>query len=284
MKKQVFQPRNALPYQRRGNPAPRPRVARRGGLTLTELLIASTIITMLAAGMGTLVMAVHATNEYCRGQAVAAQHARVTLDRFGRAVRQAHASGQFPGCIVISESEGGEDFPDCLVVWSPTGAAADPAGLPRINELTIYCPDPKKPSRLVELRDPIRTTVCPPITDESGWAALVAGIKASPSATFVELTDRLRTASASGGGSGNLCGCVRFDVLMSPSASDWSRYKSGNLAWKAMGWPLDYYSTQTGMRRVVCQTELQILPGDSAAGETAVPFFGSAILTYELTR
>src|SRR5262245_37896004 len=126
---------------------------RRRGLTLTELLIASTIMTMLAAGMGTLVMAVHATNEYCRGQSVAAQHARVTLDRLARAVRQAQANEQFPGCIVIPASIGGEDFPDTLVVWSPTSAVTDPNGLPRVNELAIYCPHAMTPSRLVELRD-----------------------------------------------------------------------------------------------------------------------------------
>ncbi len=256
----------------------------RRGLTLTELLIAGTIMAMLAAGMGSLVMTVHATNEFCRGQAVAAQHARVTLDRIDRSVRTAQASREFPGCLVVTESISGFDFPDTLVVWSPSGAAADPDGLPRVSELVLYCPDPDSPNVLVEMRATGNSNISPAALDEAGWAALVSAMKANESTVKVELTDRVRTAALSGSGTGDLRGCVRFDVLLSPSASDWSQYRGGTLAWKNMQWPLDYYSTQTGMRRVVCQTELQILPGDSTDGQTAAPFFGSATLTYELAK
>lgn len=239
-------------------------------------------MTMLAAGMGSLVMAVHATNEYCRGQAVAAQHARVTLDRLQRAVRLAEASEQFPGCVVIATTAGGEDFPDTLVVWSPTGPAADPIGLPRVSELAIYCPDPTTPSRLIELREPGSNATCPPVADVAAWAGLIDGIKSSASSVAVELTDRLRTATPGGGGT-DLRGCVRFDLFMAPTASQWDQYRGGMLAWKDIAWPLGYYSTRMGMRRVMCQTELQILPGE-VSGQAAVPFFGSATLTYELPR
>ena len=248
---------------------------------MTELLIAGTIMALLAAGMGTLVMTVHATNEFCRGQTVAAQHARVTLDRIERAVRQAHASSEFPGCLVIPETVAGFDFPDTLVIWSPTGSAAAPAGLPRVSELAIYCPDRSLPSRLIELRAPTNTNVCPAANDAVGWATLVDSLKSSASSVSVELTNRMRTASVSGG---SLRGCVRFEVLMAPSEGQWSQYKAATRAWKDIEWPLDYYSTQTGMRRVVTQTEIQILPGDSDSAQTAVPFFGSATLTYELSR
>jgi len=257
-----------------------PLAVRRRGLTLTELLIAGTIMAMLVAGMGSLVTAVHGTNGYCRGQAVAAQHARVALDRIDRAMHQAEASGEFPGCLVITETIGGFDFPDTLVIWSPPDNAAAPAGLPRVHELALYCPDPAAPAALVEIRSPNNANVCPAVADEAAWATLIAGIKASESSVKMQLTDRLRTAAINGG----LRGCVRFDVLMSPSASQWSQYRSGMRAWKDIAWPLDYYSTQTGMRRVACQTELQILPGESSDGETAAPFFGSSTLTYELSR
>ncbi len=258
--------------------------SRRRGLTLTELLIAGAIMAMLVAGMGSLVMTVHATNAFCRGQAVAAQHARVTLDRIDRAVCQAHANREFPGCLVVSEPISGFDFPDTLVVWSPTGSPDDPSGLPRVGELALYGPDPTRPSVLVELRDPGNTTICPEASDDAGWVALVAAIKDSASSVKLDLTNRLRTATMSGGGTGDLRGCVRFDVQMSPSASEWGEFRDGTLAWKDMRWPLDSYSTQTGMRRVVCQSELQILPGDATDGQSAAPFFGSATLTYELTK
>ena len=256
----------------------------RRGLSLTELLIAGTIMAMRVAGMGSLVMTVHATNDFCRGQAMAAQHARVALDRIERTVRQAKANSEFPGCLVITESVGGYDFPDTLVVWSPSGAAADPAGLPRVSEIVLYCPDPASAGTLVEIRAPSNSNICPASSDEAGWALLVAALKANANSVKLELTDRLRTATPGGTGASDLRGCVRFDVLMAPTAADWSQYRARTLAWKDMHWPLDYYSTQTGMRRVVCQSELQILPGDSTDGQTAAPFFGSATLTYELTK
>jgi hypothetical protein len=259
------------------------RRRKRRGLTLTELLIAGTIMTLLAGGMGALVMTVHSTNEYCRGQAVAAQHGRVAIDRIQRAVRTAHASEQFPGCLVISETIGSWDFPDTLVVWSPSGSAANPAGLPRVNELAIYTPDPAVPSRLIELRAPSDISTVPAASDEAGWATLVDNLKVSVTSVKTELSDRLRTGAVSGG-SGDTRGCVRFTVWLAPTAEWWAEYKGGTRAWNALDWPLDCYSTRTGMRRVVCQTELHILPGDADSGQTAVPFFGSTALTYELPR
>lgn len=257
--------------------------ARRRGLTLAELLIAGTIMTMLAAGMGTLVMTVHSTNEFCRGQAVATQHGRVAIDRITRTVRTAQTSQQFPGCLVVSETVGTWEFPDTLVVWSPSGSAADPNGLPRVNELVIYTPDPVLPSRLIELRNPSNTATVPAASDDAGWATLVDNLKVSVASVKTELSDRLRIGAVSGG-SGDSRGCVRFTTSLAPSAEWWAEYKAGTRAWNALDWPLDCYSTRTGMRRVVCQVELQIMPGDSDAGQSAVPFFGSTALTYELSR
>jgi hypothetical protein len=51
-----------------------------------------------------------------------------------------------------------------------------------------------------------------------------------------------------------------------------------------LAWPLDQYSTTHGVRRVVCQTELHILPGDRDPSQSAAAFFGSAALTYEMQR
>jgi hypothetical protein len=260
----------------------RGRSARRRGLTLTELLIAGTVMTMLVGGMGTLVMAVHATNEHCRGQALAAQHARVALDRIQRAVRSAEASEQFPGCLVQSVTQSGTTFPETLVVWSPLKAAADPQGLPRVNELVVFCPDPANPSRLVELRDPSDTATCPAIDNVAAWASLVDSLKTGNATEVVELSDRLRTAQTSG--SDDPRGCVRFQVLMAPAAAEWADYCAASLTWQELSWPLDAYSSRTGMRRIVCQTELQIVPGDSAGGHIALPFYGSATLNDELVR
>lgn len=255
----------------------------RRGLTLTELLIAGTIMTMLAAGMGSLVLTVQGANEYCRGQSMAAQHARVALDRIHRAVRTAEASEQFPGCIVVSESVGAWDFPDTLVVWSPTGVAAAPSGLPQVNELVIFTPDPLAPSRLIELRATDNTATVPAVSNTAAWASLVESLRLNANSTKTELTDRLRTSPVTNG-STDLRGAVRFQVLMAPSAEYWAEYRANSRSWKNLNWPLDYVSTQTGLRRVVCQTELQILADGEDAAQTSIPFFGSAALNYELAR
>jgi Tfp pilus assembly protein PilW len=258
------------------------RLCRRG-LTLTELLIAGTIMTMLAAGMGSLVLTVQGANAYCRGQSVAAQHARVALDRIHRAVRTAEASEQFPGCIVVSETVGAWDFPDALVVWSPTAAAAAPSGLPQVNELVIFTPDPLAPSRLLELRAPSNTATVPAVSNTAAWATLVDSLRSSTDSAKTEISDRLRTSPVTTG-STDLRGAVRFQVLLAPSAEYWAEYRASTRAWKDLNWPLDYVSTQTGLRRVVCQTELQILADGEDAAQTSVPYFGSAALNYELAR
>ncbi|MEX2175598.1 MAG: hypothetical protein WD872_14640 [Pirellulaceae bacterium] len=254
---------------------------RRRGLTLTELLIAGTIMTLIVGGMGTLVNTVHSTNDFCRGQAVAAQHARVAMDRIQRAVRSAAANEQFPGCVVVADEDGSWNFPDTLVVWSPTAAAPDTDNVPQVNELLIFCSDATNPNVLIELRAPGNTNPAPAAADQAGWQALVDGLKLSTSSDKVELSDRLRTASVSDGAGGTLRGCVRFHLLIAPSLAEWD---DNGLTWNQLSWPLDFYSTQTGMRRVVCQYELQLLPGDSDASQTALPFFGSAALTYNLSK
>lgn len=257
---------------------------RRRGLTLTELLIASTVMTMIAGGMGTLVMTVHATNEYCRGQSLAAQHARVATDRMQRAIRGATASDDFPGCLVVAAEVGAWDFPDALVVWSPIGTPVDKNGLPRVKELCLFCTDPNAPNRLLEIRAPANNAIVPVATDQTAWRNLVETLRTSLSVERTELTDRLRTASVQAGMSTNVRGCIRFNLLMGPSLEEWADYRADSLEWDELSWPLDLYSSRRGMRRVVCQYELQLQPGDSEAAQPAIPFFGSAFLSYELTR
>jgi hypothetical protein len=198
---------------------------RRRGLTLTELLIAGTIMTMLAGGMGSLVLTVHSANEYCRGQSVAAQHARISLDRIQRAVRTAEA----------------------------------------------------------ELRAPNNNSPVPAVTNAAGWKSLIDSLRSSADASRTELTSRLRTSPVTNGSS-DLRGAIRFRVLLAPSAEYWAEYRGGTRTWKDLNWPLDYVSTQTGLRRVVCQTEMHILASGEDAAQTSVPFFGSTALNYELAR
>src|SRR6476620_8843460 len=83
----------------RNSAGPR-RVERRRGLTLAELLVATTIMLLIATAVATLASTVQTTNTFCQGYTVSAQHARVALSRIQHTVESATASEQFPGFIV----------------------------------------------------------------------------------------------------------------------------------------------------------------------------------------
>lgn len=267
------------------------RSRHRRGLTLAELLIAATIMLMIAAAVGTLASAVKSTNDYCHGYTTSAQHARVALSRIERAVTGAYANEQFPGCLIVAEQAGSQSLPHTLVVWYPTGGTvANSAGLPLISEIVVYGFDPAHPNNFIEIRSPTENSAVPATSDTNGWISLTDRLKSSTTLTKTVLTDRLRTAPLSGNYSDTLSpsdlrGTVRFRRLMAPSDSDWSQYKAGNMTWQNLPWPLDSYRSTSGTRVVACQTELQIAPGSmSSAGVTAIPFYGSASIQYELAR
>lgn len=261
----------------------------RRGLSLTELLVAATIMVMIVGAMSMLAMTVHSANDHCQGQSTAAQHGRVVLDHITRSISSATASESFPGVVVISDPVGSWTFPDTLVVWLPEGPAADPEGLPRVSEIVLFAPDLAQPNSLVRLRQEGNNATVPAATELASWRALAAAIRTDPDAERTVLTNRLRTGSLiEGTGAGtttNVRGCLRFTRLMAPSESEWADYKEGDLDWDEVAWPLDAFSSVTGTRRVVCQIELQIAPADTdTSAVTAVPFFGSAGVTYDLSR
>jgi len=252
---------------------------------MTELLAASVVMALIAGSLTTLSMAVHGANGYCVGQATAAQHGRVVLQRIEKAVLSAYANEQFPGCVVFSHAVGAYDFPDTLVVWQPSGAPANPTGRPRVSELVVFCPNPQNPAQLLELRMPGNTTTVPALSNTASWTSLLNTIRTNATSR-VELTNRLRTASTnlSGSTTTNLRGVVRFNVLMAPSESQWALYRAGKISWNSLDWPLGMYGSQTGVRTIVCQTELQLQTGDGEGTHASLPFFGSASITAELQR
>jgi prepilin-type N-terminal cleavage/methylation domain-containing protein len=266
------------------------RSIRRRGLSLTELLIASAIMVLIAGGMGSLAMTVHSANDYSRGRIVCAQHARVALDRIEQAIDRGVASEQFPLCLVVSEQVGSQELPQTLVVWSPITTAANPGGLPRVSELVIFAPDPAQPRHFVEFRAPSDTSAVPVPSNVAAWRTLVEGLKASQTTERIVVTNQLRTAPLSGQWTTSLTasqlrGVVRFRRIVTPSEQEWSQYKANTRDWDELAWPLDSYRATSGTRTVVCQSELQVIAGDMASAEsTAVPFFGSALRTYELAR
>ena len=267
----------------------RPRSApqrRRRGLTLIELLLAMVVMSIVMAALGMLAAAVQASNEYTQSHGVATQHARVTLGRIQQKVAAAAASEDFPGLAVFAESVDGFDFPDTLVVWAPDGAPANADGPPLFRELVIYCPDPAAPHRLLEITVPNDSRATPPLTSTSTWMSELAAIKSSNTATKTVLTDDLRTAPVSQLDDAPR-GVVRFDERILPSQTDWASFQSGSLAWEDVPWAQDVYGASSGLRQSWCRIELQLVAtggGGVSGSDAAIPFFGSAVLYYDLQR
>jgi hypothetical protein len=163
--------------------------------------------------------------------------------------------------------------------------------LPLISEIVIFSPDPAHPNNLLEIRAPAETGSVPAASNTAAWLTLTDRLKTTTSGTTrVLLTDRLRTAPLTGNYSDSLSpadlrGAVRFRRLLAPSDQEWTEYRAGTRTWQNIAWPLNSYRLTSGTRAVACQTELQIAPGTmAAAAVTAIPFYGSASITYELSR
>jgi hypothetical protein len=72
---------------------------------------------------------------------------------------------------------------------------------------------------------------------------------------------------------------------MAPSEEQWAQYRANTRNWQNLDWPLDSYRTTSGTCAVACHIELQIAPGSMAsAAATAIPFYGSALINFELQR
>jgi Tfp pilus assembly protein PilV len=254
-------------------------------LTLLELMIAMTIMTIMCGVLGSLAMTVQMQSQYSQSRGEAVQHARVALDRMQRTLTEATNSQSFPGFFAIYDSSGGYTLPDTIVVWKPTGTPANPTGLPRWSEVVVYGPDPDAPNRLLEVTNPSDTRTVPALTDMTSWRTEVAAFKRSSSATKTELTSLVRTANLSIAGTPNVRAALRFDTRLRPDDTQWSEYKAGTRTWDNLDWVQSIYGTKTGLRQNWCCIELQLQPKsevdlDQYNAQSVLTFFGSAA-TYQ---
>ena len=264
----------------------RPVRRNRRGMSLAELSLSLAILTLVAGSIGTMAMTLQTVTTYTRGQSTATQHGRVVLDRLDRNLQTANASESFPAFMVVSWTEGGSSFPDTLVIWKPTGAAADPTGLPRANELVIIRPDPSNPNALIEITNPSEpATTTYASSDLANWRTLVTTLTGRSNAVKVELTDLLRTAATSTATNATRRGCVRFRYKATPSDAELASYRASTTAWTALAWPQASGGKTVGMRSIGCFTELQLVADTSdGAAENSLPFFGSTLLWKVVTR
>lgn len=275
---------------RRNNPRAdryrRRRPACRGGLTLIELLMVTSILVMMAGAMAALATVVQSGAEFHHENSVVTQSGRVALERIERAISSATASDEFPGCFVYSEQLDAWNFPDTLIVWCPRSAAVDPDGRPMINELVVFCPHPGAPTELLEIRLDNASGSAPALDDTTGWQSLMAEFKLGNGAQRVTLTDLLRAAAPPDSEASIPRGAVRFDVRLRPSAAEWSEFQMGSRDWGDLSWAQGIHGSGTGLRQTWCRIELQLQIEHFSAADagTATPFFGSATGYHELHR
>jgi hypothetical protein len=241
--------------------------------------------------MAFLGAAAQQTNQYTQARAAAQQHARVSLERMQRIIREATVAPNYPGIAVVYDQIGTYLYPDTLIVWHPaSGTPANAAGPPLVSECVFYCPDPANPSQLVELTAPTNLNTLsldPTVLNTTSGRTTVNSIKTASSSVKTLLTDLLRTFNPSGSSSATR-GCVRFNYELNPSAAEWTSYKAGSLLWKNMSWPTVMYSSAYGTRHIRVQIELHLVAHERVGstdnvGLLAYPFFGSATLHQGLT-
>jgi len=236
--------------------------------------------------LGGITKAVQLSFEYNQGHGDATQHARVVLERICRTARAATANEKFPGFIVLAEEVGSWRFPDTLVVWRPDGDPVFPEGMPRLDELVIYCPHPEAPGTLVEITTNDTAELS---EDDVARASQIEAIKRSSASDVTTLTSRLRTGAVEDGGDGQLRGAVRFETRLRPSDAQWKN-DSDNPSWDEwheLPWVQGIYGSETGLRQTWVRIEIQLMAGDPPAPgavdrRQAIPFFGSAALYYTM--
>jgi hypothetical protein len=259
------------------------------GLTLLELMMAMSIMTMVIGALAGLAWTSQEGFEYSEGYGAATQHARIALDRIARTVSKATANEQFPGCLAVAETVSSWRYPDTLVVWRPSGTAADPNGLPRYCELVIYCPSANNPKELVEITAPSDTRTVPAVANTSAWQSEIASIKTNTQSQVVKLTDMLRVCPISSTSNAPSRGAVRFETRLRPSQVEWDNFKNNLVNWKDMAWVQGCYGWQAGLRQVWVKVELQLTPGlpngsTDYANQVPVAYFGSACVYYQMRQ
>lgn len=259
----------------------------RAALSLVELLVASTIMTLLAGSLAGIGQAVQMARRHSEAHGAATQHARVCLERIARTTDQAAANEQFPGFAVIGEQLNGMSYPDTLVVWRGNPAPAQPDGLPRFNELVIFCPAAGAAHRLVEITVPSDVRQVPALTDAAAWSAALADIKQSSGRQEVVLTELLRSKSVlRAPGDPIAKGLARFVPRLRPSSGELQEFRASTRDWDEINWVQGIYGSQAGLAQNWVRFELQLAVNEGGSAQTplvrAVPFFGSAAVYFEL--
>ena len=263
----------------------------RRGVTLAELMVASTIMAMVAVGFGAITMTVQTANDHSQTQREVAQHARICIDYLQQLILDATANEHFPGFAAFSSVGDVANYTNVLVVWQPEEEPVHPQGLPLFSELVFVMADPIDATRLIHVSGLNDSRTVPDLSKQELWRQEIARVvsrRALQDATVVELTGLLEPVSfASHAARGQpQLGRVRFDVTYRPTVEDWLSYKDDQLKWDSISWAQGIHGTKVGLRQSWCRIEFSLMshsPGN-AEHASGIPFFSSSAIYYELQR
>lgn len=180
----------------------------RSGMTLAELLISMTILSMMSVVLAGMSNAVNSAWSYTKGVEETDLQARAALERIGFMVSQTGAykiAGQPTrlGMAVVTRTVGEHQLPDTLVLWTggrSGGMAANgiQSRLPLVGELLIYTWDASAPGHLIEAAFPGQSTVFE--FTAADLTTQVTNLLASKTGELIPLCERLRVSSVSDSG------------------------------------------------------------------------------------
>ena len=177
----------------------------RRGMTLAELLISMTILSMMSVVLAGMSNAVNSAWLYTKGVEDSDLQARAAVERIEYMISQTGVydlAGQPTrvGMTVVSRPVGKSQVPDVLVLWTGGRSGGMSASgvlnrLPTVGELLIYTWDANSPSQLIEVAFPGQTASFD--FAASDLATTVENLLTSQTAEKIPLCDRLRLSSLS---------------------------------------------------------------------------------------
>ena len=268
-------------------------------MTLAELLISMTILSMMSVVLAGMSNAVNSAWSYTKGVEETDLQARAALERIEFMVSQTGAykvAGQPTrlGAVVVSRPVGKSSLPDALVLWTggrSGGMAASgvQSRLPVVSELLIYTWNAGAPNQLIEAAFPGQTAAFDFAAGD--LSTQVTNLLAASTAELIPLCEQLRVSSLSASSSTTTSpttptspygpsipstptssspssttvstmsvGNVRFTLTLTPSDSDLATAAPQTTAWTQLNWPQGSFGNRSGMRQANLQIELQVEP------------------------
>ena len=257
-------------------------------MTLVELMVAASVMSLVAVTLGGLVQAVDTSRTYISGMQLASSQGQFAVDRIKSAVQRSGTYRIGSGSTVVGAAVvWSEDRPEILAVWTGGREASLSYGptlnrLPQAKELVIYAPDPDAPHRLVEIAIPSATGTID-FANSSFETQIRQLIAISEPDERVTLCDRVRIATDGL----DEAAALRFETELTPDSGVLSTTAPGTGDWRSLNWYSGISSSSAGLRHLLVRIEIQILtdgtPGDPASS-IAMPVFGATSRRYFFER